>query len=293
LRSPSLANFLRFLLVPEWRRRAILRRRRHAPVSQRLEYDALGRNDYAYGMYHAARQAKALGITTVTGIEFGVFNGIGLRNMEQLGYGIHQELGVWYDLYGFDTGAGLPPPSDRRDLAYVWKTGLFAPRRDLRTFLKRAGLVIGDVAQTVPRFCREKHAPLAFVSIDVDYYTAAADCLRIFDQDPSALLPRVFTYLDDTIGGDEELHSRFAGELAAVEEFNARHEHRKIAPINGLRWKRRFPQAWNDQMHVAHIFDHPRYGDYTGGDPRWEQPAFEPAPVVVKVAPGRATAKTG
>ena len=73
--------------------------------------------------------------------------------MELIGASIHKELGVVYELFGFDTGEGLPPPTDFR--ARTWgipRGGLFVRRRDLATYLKRATLVIGDVSRTVPPF---------------------------------------------------------------------------------------------------------------------------------------------
>jgi hypothetical protein len=270
LKIPTVGGVLRSLINPEWRKRRKLYRNPKATLLDRMNYDVLEYNQYAYGMYYAAKLAQSLGIKEVTGIEFGVCDGDGLRSMEQIGWCIQQELGVRYDLYGFDTGVGMPPPTDPRDTGYLWTTGLFAPQRDLSTFLKRAKMVIGDVAQTVPRFLEEKHAPVAFVSVDVDYYTSTVPCLKMFEASTDLLLPRVYVYLDDIIGDDYEVHSKYSGELAAVEEFNERNKARKIAPINGLRWKRKFPAPWNDQMFVAHIFDHPRFGEYV--NPNWKPP---------------------
>jgi hypothetical protein len=102
---------------------------------------------------------------------------------------------------------------------------------------------------------------------------------RLFDEGEKFLLPRVFCYLDDCIGDDHELHSRFTGELAAVEDFNVAHSARKIAPIFGLRHKRRIPAPWNDVMFVLHCFDHSKYGQYT--NPRWKAPRRPSRPEVV------------
>jgi hypothetical protein len=56
--------------------------------------------------------------------------------------------------------------------------------------------------------------------------------------------------------------SDFAGERAAISEFNRTHERRKISPIHGLRYElpaSEFTRAWPDQIYLAHIFDHSRY----------------------------------
>ena len=61
--------------------------------------------------------------------------------------------------------------------------------------------------------------------------------------------------------------SEFTGERLAIDEFNAKHELRKISPIFGLRYflPRPYDHAvWPDQMYLAHIFDHERYGDFDG-----------------------------
>ena len=63
--------------------------------------------------------------------------------------------------------------------------------------------------------------------------------------------PRVKGWFDDVTGDEWGMHSPYAGELAAIEEYNAGHEAGKIAPINGLAQKRRIPAAWNDQIFVS------------------------------------------
>ena len=263
-----LSDAIRMVADPANIRREILRRSPRALFSLRLRYDALVRNDYAYGMYQAALQARALNIPRLTAIEFGVFSGAGLRSMEQIAWCIKQEVGVGFDLYGFDTESGMPPPVDHRDMGFIWAPGLFAPRKPLCEVLKRAKMIVGNIADTVPGFCTAHNPPpIGFISIDVDYYSSTVAVLRLFDEPERFFIPRVFVYLDDTIGDDHELHGDFTGELAGVHDFNAAHPMRKIARINGLRWKRRFPAAWNDQMFVAHLFDHSRYNEYT--NPQW------------------------
>jgi hypothetical protein len=76
-------------------------------------------------------------------------------------------------------------------------------------------------------------------------------------------LPRVFCYFDDTVGPHEELHSRFTGELLAIDEFNTGSHRRKLAPINGLRHKLKpHDDSWIEGMYALHLFDHARYTDY-------------------------------
>ena len=76
-------------------------------------------------MYQGARLAKLLGIPRISVLEFGVAGGNGLVVIEQHARWIQRELGVGLEIYGFDTGEGLPEPVDYRDLPYGWKAGFF------------------------------------------------------------------------------------------------------------------------------------------------------------------------
>jgi hypothetical protein len=53
--------------------------------------------------------------------------------------------------------------------------------------------------------------------------------------------------------------SRWCGELLALEEFNAAHALRKIAPHAFLRESRIFQRPpWLGQIYTLHVLDHPR-----------------------------------
>jgi hypothetical protein len=241
-----------------------------APLEERVAYDAFSRPAYAYGIFRAAHQAKHLGIKQITVAEFGVAGGNGLVAMERIAAEIGQYVGVDIEVYGFDHGVGLPPPTDYRDLPYAWQAGQFhMDEQALRSRLTSAKLVLGDVRQTlVPFLARAELSPIGFVSYDLDYYSSTVAALELFKGKPEGLLPRVFSYFDDTIGPDNELHCQFVGELLAIEEFNSQLTDRKLALIHGLRHKRILPASWNDAMYVLHVFSHPQYSSYipTGVD---------------------------
>jgi hypothetical protein len=252
-----------------------------------LRYDALPRPHYGYGVYQAALQARALGLPAISAIEFGVAGGQGLIELERVGDLVRQETGVEVKVYGFGLAKGMPVPVDHRDMSYVWAPGLFRmPLKRIRSQLKRGELVLGDVRNTVPTF-REKFSPppIGFVAFDLDYHSSTMAAFGLFDGPTDSFLPRVFCYFDDIIGDDAELHGPFAGELAAIEDFNRDHASRKISQIFGLRHKRLVASWWNDVMFVMHAFDHPRYNEYI--NPRWKAPAAKSAtkPEVV-VRPG-------
>ncbi|ASY65936.1 hypothetical protein SJ05684_b49540 (plasmid) [Sinorhizobium sojae CCBAU 05684] len=178
-----------------------------------------------------------------------------------------EATGVAIDIYGFDRGEGLPKPSDFRDLPYIWREGDFTMDvAALRNKVPRARLMLGDIEVTVPEFLKlERVAPIGFVSIDVDYYSSSVAALKLFRGSPEHFLPRVFCYLDDTVGDDDQIiHNEYVGELRAIAEFNETSATTKLAPVNGLSAKRTLAAPWNDLIYVAHIFDHPEYSRYVG-----------------------------
>lgn len=239
----------------------VLRRLPSASFVSKLRWDAMEYPQYAYGVYQAALQARALGLEATSAIELGVAGGNGLVALEEICERVASEVGVSVSVFGFDRGEGMPQPVDYRDLPCIWQPEFF--RMDVTALtarLHRAELVLGDVATTVPGFVeRGKFPPVGFVAFDLDYYSSTVAALRILEADDALRLPRVLCYFDDIIGDDWELHSPFTGELLAIEEFNGRHDHLKVSKINGLGYKRRIPAAWNDMIFVAHNFSHPLY----------------------------------
>lgn len=231
----------------------------------RYRIEALQRMQYAYILHGAAKLASNLGQRRISAIEFGVAGGRGLLCMEQYAQEIERLYPVEFEIYGFDTGGGLPAPKDYRDLPYHWQRGFFAmDHQELAQKLKRSKLVIGDVADTWKTFTNDHApAPIAAVAHDLDFYSSTVEGLKLFTIDPTHLMPRIFCYFDDTLGSDVELYSDFTGERLAINEFNAANERRKIAvpyylgAMEGL-------GSWRHQIWICHLFDHPRYNDFVG-----------------------------
>lgn len=227
----------------------------------RVKYDLFYKPQYGYCTYHAALVAKALGIEKISIIEFGVSAGRGLLEMEKIAAEATRVTGVEIEVYGFDTGQGMPESANPYDLPYVWKKGFFkmdVPK--LKSSLKNAELIIGNVAETVKSFAETRNpAPIGFISFDLDYYSSTVSAFSIFDSPDEYFLPRVFCYFDDCIGDDWELHSEFAGELLAIREFNDSRTDMKLGELYGLSHKRKIPSAWNNEVFVLHRFEHPLY----------------------------------
>lgn len=235
----------------------------------RLDYDLYDRPHYAYCLASAARSAKALGIKTIAALEFGVAGGRGLLALEALASDVEQAFGVTIEIYGFDTGEGLPAPVDYRDLPYVWQEGFFCMDQDeLRRRLTRSTLVLGDVADTVPDFVTNTlKVPIGAVYSDLDFWSSTAASFRIFEAPDALLLPRIYCYFDDIISADGGgVLSDDVGQLRAIRDYNEGHDSRKIRPIAGFEQTRRIRAKWNAQIYVHHKYDHGRYDDYIHAD---------------------------
>jgi hypothetical protein len=223
------------------------------------------RPHFAWGMLFAAHMAKTLKIGRISALEFGVAGGNGLLSMEATAASIGERLGIKIDVFGFDTGQGLPKPQDYRDLPNIFREGtLTMDQERLRRRLKTAQLILGPVEDTIDGFVDSRPAPIGFVSFDLDYYSSTLEAFKLFDAADPVLLPRVHCYFDDIMGFT---YSEFTGERLAITEFNERHEMRKISPIFGLCHFLPPPHdrdVWPQQMYLAHFFDHPLYGEDDG-----------------------------
>jgi len=242
-----------------------INRRKDTPQSytDKLEHDLLPEPYYGYCILSAAQQAKVLGYERISIIEFGVAGGNGLLSIEWNCQQISNIVGIDFEVCGFDSGIGLPKPSDPKDLPYLWFEGDFLMDIALlQSKLTISELVIGDVKKTVLDFYDKYNpAPVACIFEDLDYYTSTLDSFNIFETEPDNYLPRIPIYFDDVIGRFEFPMNEWVGELAAIKAFNELNESKKIGKINYLNHKRRVPAKWNDCIYVFQDFEHPRYRD--------------------------------
>jgi hypothetical protein len=229
----------------------------------KLKLGVISRPHYGYCLYNAAKLAVKLGYKKISAVEFGVAGGNGLVNFEYHAEQISKILPIEIEVYGFDTGEGLPPPVDYRDLLYHWKQGFYKMDvKALEARLKHAKLILGNVSDTVEGFFEaNKPAPIGAISFDLDFYSSTKDALAILKGLHTFLLPRIFCYFDDTIGSDLELYSDFTGQRLAIHEFNRENESIKLGvpyylPHSG------YTGGWRDQIWIAHLFGHPKYNTF-------------------------------
>jgi hypothetical protein len=239
--------------------------------ADKLRWNVIERPHYGHCLLQSARLAKRLGILRISAIEFGVAGGNGLLALERHARHVLRETGVETAIYGFDSGAGMPPPRDYRDLPYLWQAGDFAMDvEELRARLESAQLVLGPVEETLPAFWgQHQPPPIGFIAFDLDYYFSTVTALRILESEHRYLLPRVTCYFDDMVGEIDTAFSQFTGEMLALQEFNAAHQEIKIAAVQGLRFcGGKLPSLWHEQVFVAHLFRHPDYSRPIGD---WRQ----------------------
>ena len=230
-------------------------------IQTRVAYDVSTHAPYGFGVLSSAQLAKNLGLSGISVAEFGVAGGRGLLALEQISKEVSQALGIRIDVFGFDSGSGMPEAVDYRDLPHAWSKDFYQMDiKSLKDRLTTAQLVIGDVADTVPAWtARTDRPPIGFIAFDLDYYSSTVKALRVFGGQAEGRLPRVFCYFDDIIGPANACHNEFVGELLAIREFNDRSTEHKLCPIHLLRHLRPIPASWNDQMYVMHDFTHPLY----------------------------------
>ena len=229
---------------------------------ERLMKDPLFRwkPHYVWGVLQGCALAKVLGYKRASVIEFGVAAGAGLLRLERIAQLVEDKIGIGIEVYGFDTGIGLPKPQDYRDCPNLWLDGQYPMDVELLSSkLRKASLKLGLIKDTLPAFLQNAPAPVAFAAIDVDLYSSTKELFKLFEAPHDRLLPRIVCYFDDIIG---DTFNEYNGERLAINEFNAEHALRKICPIYGLRHyvpTKHRNSHWPELMYFAHCFDHPLY----------------------------------
>ena len=114
------------------------------PVDTRVRFGIWTMPQYAYGVYYAAEQASRLGLSAISVMEFGVAGGRGLLALEDIARNVARHIGIQIQVFGFDTGEGMPAAVDYRDLPHVWERGYY--KMDVEKLKKRlSGAELADV----------------------------------------------------------------------------------------------------------------------------------------------------
>lgn len=246
--------------------RGVLRRISGGNTAQPLSFEqkinngALERPAYGFCLYYGALLGKHLGNSRVSAIEFGVAGGNGMVALENYAREIKSELDVEIEIYGFDSGAGLPDPCDFRDIPYMWRKGFYPmDEAKLRARLNGSHLIMGDVRETVKTFFdRYKAALIAAAIFDLDFYSSTMAATRLFENEEKRYLPRIYCYFDDTTSDGLGAFNDYTGERLAIREFNESHPLRKFAEIHLYTQS----ELWQRRLWVFHNFAHSKYNTY-------------------------------
>lgn len=209
----------------------------------------IGRKSYATSLMYGVHEALLCGYDKISAIELGVARGAGIIDMCCAADYFEKEFGIGIEIYGFDTGSGMPASQDYRDHPELWRSGDFAMAPDSDISLpSRAKLIIGNVSETIPEFAQNfTGARIGFVSIDLDYYSSTVSAMPLFELAPDNYLPAVPVHVDDM--NSHLCYNPWCGESAAIAEFNQTHTYRKFEEKH---------KCWHqDNFHVFHVFDHP------------------------------------
>ncbi len=216
---------------------------------------------YAFCLWRAAGEARRNAYRRISALEFGVAGGNGLIALEWHARAMARIFDLDIEVYGFDSGRGLPEAEDFRDIPQTFVPDSFhmGDAELLRERLTLARLVLGDIRETGPTFFeRFDPAPIGAMLVDVGLYLSTVPVLEMLTGDQARFLPRVQMYFDDISFGLEPL-----GEARAIAEFNARHEYLKIAPEatagTPLDQRDRNYKSFLYRIKEYHRFQHPKY----------------------------------
>jgi hypothetical protein len=147
-------------------------------LRKKIFFDLCIRQQHAFGPLTAADDALANGYKSVTVIEFGVANGVGLLSIFALAQKLTRAIGLSFNIIGVDNVSGMPPLRDYRDHPELYQAGWYpmeAPDQLRAKLPANAKLILGDITTTVPQFVSAplEDSPIGLVSVDVDYYWSA------------------------------------------------------------------------------------------------------------------------
>ncbi len=221
------------------------------------------RSHYAWGVLCAADFAKQLNVGRISVLELGVANGAGVKALEEIVPNVEELFNIKIDIYGFDSGTGLPEIKDQRDLPNLWSQGYFRMDKEaLMKDLRRTRLFINPVEIGIREFISSNPAPVGFIIFDLDLYSSTKQSFTLFKADNHFFLPRVLSYFDDVHGFT---YSDCNGELLAIAEFNRENTAKQISRIYGLRYLIDVHDSyWPEQLYYVHFFDHESYGKNDG-----------------------------
>ena len=207
-------------------------------------------------------EAIKLGYKEVTVLELGVAGGNGIISLEKYKKKIETLYNLKINVYGFDSGKGIPFSNSEFDLPFHWKQGDFKTNQKKLEQITTSKIIYGDIKDSVDEFIKCEPKNIIAIFFDMDLYTSTKNFLNQIDKLQGYLCPRVYCYFDDIFNPNHWIN-KHVGEQLAIEEFNSEKKNLKIglAPdsINDFK----FPLA-KGQLFMLNHFNHKDFKKYIG-----------------------------
>ena len=221
------------------------------------------RPQYETILLESCIEAKKLGYEEITVLELGVAGGNGIISLEKYKEKIQNKINIKINIYGFDTGEGMPKSNKPEDLPFIWKSGQFKIDKEKLEKRISSKIFYGDIKYTVDEFCALKPKNISVIFFDLDLYSSTANFLKKINLWGQFISPRVYCYFDDLF--NYNYVSEFNGELLAIKEFNKDNKDFKIGTNIDHVADFKFPLGKN-LVYTLHNFNHKDYLKYIGFD---------------------------
>jgi|TARA_B110001452_G_C15185018_1_gene411589 hypothetical protein len=215
-------------------------------------------------LYEACLEAKKLGINNVTTLELGVAGGNGIMALEKYKKKIEKVLDIKIDIYGFDTGTGLPETENvNEDLPFFWRSDQYKIDKDDLEKRISSKIFYGDVKDTVDDFVKVNKNKICCIFFDLDLYTSTKNFLNQVPKIKDQLLPRVLCYMDD-VYVPENYINQFNGVFKAIDEFNNANDKFKLGCSVDHHKSFKFPLA-KTSIYTLHSLENELYKKFISG----------------------------
>ena len=219
------------------------------------------RPHYETILLESALEAKRLNYKEITILELGTGSGNGIFSLIKYKKKIEKYCKIKINIYGFDTGNGLPKLKSKFDLSFLWHEGQFKQNFDLNA-LKEAKIFSGEVKDEIDEFIKLNPKNISAIFFDMDLYSSTTDFLNQINKIEKFLSPRVLCYFDDVFNTFHHINE-FNGEILAINEFNKLNNNIKIGKSVDNIKDFRFPLA-KGKLYSIQKFDHVDYNKYLG-----------------------------
>jgi len=221
------------------------------------------RPHYETILLESVLEAKKIGYKTVSILELGVAGGNGIIALEKYKEKIQKLTNIKINIYGFDTGEGLPDINNKFDSPFLWKKGDFKIiDKELLKKKIHSQIFYGDIKNTVDEFLSTNPENIISIFFDFDLYTSTKNFLKQIPKLEKHICPRVYCYFDDVFNPNH-LIDEHSGELLAIKEFNNENFDIKIGKSLNNSNDFKFPIG-KDNLFMLHNFNHKDYHSYIG-----------------------------